>query len=159
MSARFDKERNNAHTQIMHVFEIHRLPAESSPKWGTFGECALDGFFFSHSIERPWVDNEHGTSCIPEGTYIAKPEFSPKHGCILYKLQDVPGRTDIEIHPANFAYQLLGCIALGKEITMIEDPHDQIAKKGVTSSGSTIGRFMAELDGSPELKVIISQKG
>lgn len=29
---------------------------------------------------------------------------------------DVPNRTDIEIHPANYPSQLLGCIAVGESI-------------------------------------------
>lgn len=141
-----------------HILEIFRLKDESSDQWGTFGKCSLDGIAFGHSVERPWNNNEHGTSCIPAGTYTAKPEFSPKHGCTLYKLQDVPDRNEIEIHPANFCYQLLGCIALGVEIAMIQDPHDQVEKKGVTSSVTTIGRFMVTMAGSPEIQVIIHEE-
>lgn len=141
-----------------HILEIFRIKNESSAQWGTFGKCSLDGVAFCYSVERPWNNNEHGTSCIPAGTYTAKTEFSPKHGCTLYKLQDVPDRNEIEIHPANFYYQLLGCIALGKEISMIEDPHDQVPKKGVSSSVSTIGRFMEIMNSSPEIQVIIHEE-
>jgi hypothetical protein len=71
-----------------------------------------DGTVFD-SIERPWKDNHHGISCIPTGTYKCTWFDSPKHGW-CYLVNDVPERSDIEIHSANWSWQLLGCIAIGK---------------------------------------------
>lgn len=52
---------------------------------------------------------------IPEGVYIAQLELSPHFGFATPHLQ-VPGRTYIEIHPANYPTQLEGCIAVGEQI-------------------------------------------
>jgi hypothetical protein len=70
------------------------------------------------------VDGCSGFSCktmernsviIPEGVYIAQLELSPHFGFATPHLQ-VPGRTYIEIHPANYPTQLEGCIAVGEQI-------------------------------------------
>lgn len=95
--------------------------------YGTFGIFTLDDGTSWHSGELPWNDNEHGTSCIPAGTYRCTWINSPKHG-ECYQVLDVPGRSMIEIHSANFmgatskgyACQLLGCIALGKSVGHLE---------------------------------------
>lgn len=62
----------------------------------------------------------YGTTCIPYGRYqvIVSPSmrFSAKAGkvVILPLIKDVPGYAGIRIHVANFATQILGCIAVGK---------------------------------------------
>ena len=38
----------------------------------------------------------------------------------LYLLRDVPGRSGIRIHAANWSYELMGCIALGMQIGVLE---------------------------------------
>lgn len=53
---------------------------------------------------------------IPLGTYRITLYDSPKHGPNTPLLNGVPGRTFIEIHPANWAHELLGCLAPGKEM-------------------------------------------
>lgn len=87
-----------------------------------FTGSAVRGLFFidgeqtGFTIERPWLDNAVGISCIPEGTYVLKPKTYGKYGTpdnpALW-VQDVPGRTHILIHGANRAEQLQGCIAPG----------------------------------------------
>ena len=67
------------------------------------------------SVERPWLDNQPNISCIPVGEYKLRWRESPKFGP-TWQLEDVPGRTHILIHSANFAYQLQGCIALGTDL-------------------------------------------
>lgn len=52
---------------------------------------------------------------IPEGTYPTKLAFSGHFQRNTPHL-DVPGRTYIEIHPANWPSQLEGCIAIGAAI-------------------------------------------
>lgn len=64
------------------------------------------------TVELPWVDNRVGKSCIPEGTYKAKKHIAPSKGNSIW-LQDVPGRSEILIHTANFVRELRGCIAPG----------------------------------------------
>ncbi len=85
----------------------------------TFGEMHTeDGDFLCYTIERPWLNNQHNVSCIPAGTYDVEEFNSPKHGNVWHVL-NVPQRDMIEIHPANFASELLGCIGVGDEIGLI----------------------------------------
>ena len=66
------------------------------------------------TVELPWENNQKQISCIPEGKYFCKIHTSAKFGWTLW-LQDVPNRTAILIHAANYVRQLRGCIAPGME--------------------------------------------
>ena len=78
---------------------------------GTNGEILLNGTHICYTIELPWRDNQHGISCIPEGRYGLDKRCSANLGWHI-KVMDVPDRTLILIHPANFAKtELQGCIA------------------------------------------------
>ncbi len=55
-----------------------------------------------YGIERPSMGNQHIISCIPAGIYQCMPHKSPSKGD-CWQLINVPGRTDILIHPGNFA--------------------------------------------------------
>lgn len=81
---------------------------------GTFGNLAdNDGNQLCLTVELPWLDNHPQISCIPIGTYEVNTYFSPKHGFNVWRLANVPQRNEIEIHPANLASELLGCIGVG----------------------------------------------
>lgn len=54
----------------------------------------------------------YGITAIPVGRYRMVWYDSPKHGRVPL-LKNVKGFSYIEIHPANWAHQLLGCIAPG----------------------------------------------
>lgn len=90
---------------------------------GTFGHFVTDTGLCLRSGELPWRSNEPGHSSIPVGVYDAVWAESPTKGW-CYHLIKVPGRLDIEIHPANFCgdrvlglrCDLLGCIALGTSV-------------------------------------------
>ena len=78
---------------------------------GTNGDISIDGKFHSHCIELPNLNNQHGISCIPEGSYEAIKHHSEHLGDVLW-LQNVPNRDMIYIHSANDAKkELKGCIA------------------------------------------------
>lgn len=64
------------------------------------------------TLELPWKDNARRESCIPTGTYQMRWTTSPKFGA-TWQVMDVPNRTAIRIHAANYTRQLLGCIAPG----------------------------------------------
>ena len=83
-----------------------------------------------YTIERPWLNNDPETSCVPDGTFDLVPYYSNKHQSWTWCLHNaslgiwttpdmIPvyaeknGRSTIEIHSANFAHELLGCIAPG----------------------------------------------
>lgn len=74
-----------------------------------------------NTIELRNAFNKPQISCIPEGTYKCVYRESPKYPK-HYHILDVPGRSFILIHPANFAGSinpktgkpdLLGCIGVG----------------------------------------------
>lgn len=102
---------------------------------GTFGEIKVDDFH-CFTIELPWRQNKIGRSCIPAGSYLCTWRYSQRHG-LCYHLEDVPGRTDVEIHSANFAgdssmgmkVQLLGCIAPGRHIGILEGQRAMLHSK------------------------------
>ena len=83
----------------------------------TFGRLYADEDFICWTIERPWKNNERRVSCIPEGVYGLKTKeygrFWDKYKKPIPILQDTKPRTEILIHPANYAKDLAGCIALG----------------------------------------------
>jgi hypothetical protein len=69
--------------------------------------------FRCFTLELPWKENQRQISCIPAGRYQVVPRHSPKYKNHLHIL-DVPNRTWILIHEANFVHQLMGCIAVGE---------------------------------------------
>ena len=86
------------------------------------------GSFTCYTIEQPWDNNIPNRSCVPTGAYLLVPYFSPKHNmwtwCMdnhnlgIYVTPDmiptgIIGRCVCEIHAANQAWQLEGCIAVG----------------------------------------------
>ena len=78
---------------------------------GTNGDLYHLEELICHTIELPWKNNEHEISCIPEGRYSLKTRYVTKFGWHLL-VENVPDRTWILIHPANYALtQLKGCIA------------------------------------------------
>lgn len=77
------------------------------------GRLLLPGGAWLYTLERPWLDNRTGVSCIPApGIYHAQMRRSPRLGD-TYWLHDVPDRTFILIHSATVVGHLQGCIALG----------------------------------------------
>lgn len=87
-----------------------------------------------YTIERPWLNNEKNTSCIPSGTYSCFIRQSPSNGEV-YELRGVEGRDFIQIHKGNFARNVIGCIAIGEAAGYIGE------EKAVTASTSAMNRF------------------
>lgn len=86
--------------------KIELIRTKESPEHDSvFGELYVNSQYECVSLERLSV-------MIREGTYPISLYFSP-HFQRRLPLLDVPGREYIEIHPANWAYQLKGCVAPG----------------------------------------------
>tara|TARA_R110002033_G_scaffold121666_3_gene164587 strand:- start:880 stop:1275 length:396 start_codon:yes stop_codon:yes gene_type:complete len=66
------------------------------------------------SLELPWRNNLEDKSCVKEGVYLVVPDSTGKHK--WFSIQDVEGRTDIEIHVANYLKDINGCVGLGMEL-------------------------------------------
>ena len=87
----------------------------------TQGKLYIDGRYHCETVEdedRMLETNGngkvYGKSAIPRGRYEVELYNSPKHGMVPL-LKNVPGFKYIEIHKANRAEELLGCIAVGAE--------------------------------------------
>lgn len=83
------------------------------------------------TLELPWKNNQKNISCIPKGTYKVITTYSNRFKKNLWEVLNVPNRSGIRIHAANFAYQLEGCIALGMYAT-------DINKDGVMDIASSV---------------------
>lgn len=126
-----------------------KLIREPSTPDGTRGTWYDDdGDRLCVTIELPWADNHPDKSCIPSGCYEFVKYFSPDHKFEVWKAVGVPGRADIEIHPANLASQLLGCIGVGDRFG---DLNGHIA---VLNSQSTFKMLMSTLPESFYLTII-----
>ena len=87
----------------------------------TIGRLYCMDEFMCYTIERPWLDNQRRISCIPKGTY---PLFTKEYGR-FYDRYNLPipilgstdPRSEILIHPANYAKDLAGCIGVGDKKT------------------------------------------
>lgn len=102
------------------------------------------------TIERPWKNNEPFVSCIPTGQYRVTRRHSEKFGD-HWLLLDVPERSLILIHVANYASELQGCIGIGTG--------QSIDKKRlchmVTNSRKAMERFNDLLADETEFQLII----
>jgi hypothetical protein len=114
----------------------------------TTGILTVNGHSF-YTIEQPWHDNKIGESCVPAGVYRLIPYSSPTHGA-TYCLENselniygpgpfpVGGRSYCEIHSANWARQLEGCIALGLEGQPMFDPVTKLVEPAVENSRDAV---------------------
>jgi hypothetical protein len=94
------------------------------------------------SMELPWLNNQQYISCVPIGIYTAIRHYSPKFGECLW-IQDVPGRSEILVHYANYHYDLLGCIGIGQDLAYIDQDKDI----DITSSRKSMRELMELIEG------------
>ena len=86
-------------------------------KESTLGALYYRGNFICFTIELPWKDNQRNTSCIPDGNYLLKHRNTYRLGP-HFRVEQVPERSGILIHPANNAQEeLQGCIAPVSQLT------------------------------------------
>lgn len=128
---------------------------------GVFGKMFVPGHGTLVTMEEDWRDNERSVSSIPAGTYKIRRYHSPKRGYDVFVLCDVPGRSTIEIHPANTEEDVEGCIGVGLRYGVLnvhdeDDPaHPVVVKRAVLDSQAAFKRFMLWMTGinEAELKV------
>ncbi len=118
----------------------------------TLGRLLVGGEVF-YTIEKPWKDNAPFKSCIPAGKYICK-QYSSKKYPNTYEITDVPKRTHILFHSANYARDVSGCIGIGMGLGCYFDRGNFLhaiteseSMIGVTDSRKAVRRFI-ELSGS-----------
>lgn len=110
----------------------------------------LSSSFFT--IEPPWLDDQPDVSCVPDGAYDLIPYQSPTHGDTWYLSNPGLGvggsgeqRSYCELHSANWARQLKGCIALGLEGQPMMDPDTGQVEPAVENSRDAIAELLALL--------------
>ena len=99
----------------------------------------IDSWF---SLELPWLNNQKYISCIPIGDYTAYKHVSPKFGPCLW-IKEVNGRSEVLIHPANYHTQLLGCIAIGRDLKHINRGNDI----DVSNSRDSMEELLSQIEG------------
>lgn len=78
------------------------------------GEMWIDGVFQCYTLEPARVNPVNpGHPCISAGTFKVVLTKSPHLGYVTPEVLDVPGRTAIRWHIANFPKDMLGCTAVG----------------------------------------------
>lgn len=126
-------------------FTIIRSPSTED---GTFG-MMLDGLTaFCLTLERTWVNNEIGESCIPDGDYICKRVNSPKFGN-TFEVTQVPYRSHILFHKGNLEGDSQGCIILGEQFEPLN------GKNAVLASGKAFNEFIERTKDINEFKLSI----
>ena len=153
---------------------IYRDKANTGPD-GTFGLIKafnelLVEIYNAVTMERPAAGVDVHP-CIPAGTYHCELAVSPAFYAqgldlgygrgMVYHVLNVPGRTSILMHPANWPVeivkagdphhlQLEGCIALGAAVAMLQvPPPDGRTLKGITSSVEACRAFLQAMQGQP----------
>jgi hypothetical protein len=98
------------------VVSIVRVKGNKDATYGLLKVVENDKILFQcKTIERGWLDNQSRISCIPAGKYNVVKTYSPRFKVNLYLVENVPNRSGIRLHSANFASQLNGCISLGSD--------------------------------------------
>ncbi len=131
----------------MNKFRLERFYTPISTPGRLFDSNNL---LFCQTVERPHQTFGGNHPAIPEGVYKALRYASPVHGNV-WMLQDVPGRSEIEIHVANWPSELLGCIALGQDFSC----HMTDTQWGVGHSQVAFDRFMMATAGENELEIAV----
>lgn len=106
---------------------------------GIFGVFTIDGMSFECFTVESLVH------AIPAGYYPVEFTYSPEFNQVM-PLIDVPNRTGIRIHPANYPTQLLGCIAVGDK----EEPD------AVDDSRVTFNILHKLIEGQKDLHIIVA---
>ena len=119
---------------------------------GTFGVLIDNGVPFCLTLERPWLNNKKGESCIPAGLYTCKRTISPRFG-ETFEVAKVLGRSHILIHKGNIAEDSHGCIILGEQYEKLG------GRPAVLSSSKAFKEFMGKSSGVDEFELLIVDLG
>lgn len=124
---------------------------------GTFGRITVGNQQW-FTVERPWLGNKAGVSCIPEGVYT----MGLRESAVVkrttggattkgWEVTGVKGRSLIMIHVGNTMDDLEGCIAPGKTLGTVG------GKWAVQSSRAAFDELMAALAGQKSWTLTINQ--
>lgn len=103
----------------MNYAKIERFYNSPKQALGVITACKGNEIFTAKTLERGWLNNAPSISCIPSGRYQVQWTRSNRlsklkgEDVFTYEILNVPGRSGIRMHSANYYYHLEGCIALG----------------------------------------------
>lgn len=132
----------------METVTLIRNKIQQSLNTQTLGSLWYKGKQLCVTLELPWNSNMKRISCIPTGTYNVVRRTSQKYG-EHFHIQNVPNRSLILIHHANYHFDLLGCIGVGKNFAFI----NKDAHLDITSSRDTMKMLLKELPKTFTLKI------
>lgn len=139
----------------MKIFELYRLPESPTGVWGVFYD-AQNMDYFCVTGERHWKDNKKNESCIPPGEYIATLLKNAFHGRDVYRLENVPNRTDILIHRGAFPTQdSLGCILVGESFEDAQNVKTGKVEDAILDAPHALEEFMQRASGDAQIKIVI----
>ena len=105
--------------ELILVRDTFSKESETGTEGFTLGTLSQDGKKLCETLEledrhlETGGEKIHGRTAIPRGRYRLELYNSPKHGEVAL-LQGVPNFEYVEIHGANKASDLLGCIGVGE---------------------------------------------
>lgn len=119
---------------------LQRISDTGKETLGVFSFIKSDGqLWIGKSLELPWKQNLPEVSCIPQGTYSVVYTRSNRLSRLTgkdyftYEVLNVPQRTGIRLHSANYFAQLHGCIAIGNAYKDLNaDGQMDIIHSGIT---------------------------
>lgn len=130
----------------MKILTIKRIADVSGQ--GTFGVIFDETIPFALTLERNWLNNKVGESCIIVGEYICKRILSPKFG-ETFEVCGVIGRTSILFHKGNINADSHGCILVAEKFEY------ENGKIFVSESKQGFLEFLARLAGENEFRLVI----
>ena len=116
----------------------------------TVGDLMVNGQTFA-IMERPWLNNQSGVSCIPEGVYRVRylpRSASGKYKRVYHVLATEP-RLGILIHCGNLPEHSRGCLLIGSKHGVLG------SQRAVLASSSALVRFRRVM-GTDDFKLIIT---
>jgi len=125
-----------------------RLVRVTECNGATLGVLCLDDSPEFVTLEDAWRDNERQISCIPQGRYKVKLHRSPRFG-VVYRVEDVPQRSDILIHAGNTHKDTHGCILLGMQFGKLGND------SAILASRSALLQFMEKMGNTPEAQLVV----
>ena len=142
----------------MKVFTIKSFPSTKEGTFGVMFEPNKEGELipFCLTLERKWLNNEKGKSCIPRGEYLCRRVQSQKFGD-TFEVTAVPNRSEILFHKGNLDDDSHGCILVGEMFDPIFDKAWQGFSPGLAASGKGFEEFMKKLAGDNEFKLVIQE--
>lgn len=123
-----------------------------------YSDCTLSRVFTKSMncflLELPWLGNAVSISCIPEGVYPYRKAWSEANQREVIWIDEVPDRTLIQLHPANYTSQLEGCGATGEGIIHI----NQDTIPDVTASTEAFEKLMAAIPRTGTIRIGLAEK-